>query len=112
MTVVKPGFAAELVTDKGRQYIFDDLICMTGFLREHPEVASQTPTLLVADFMEPAKWLPVQMAQLRRSPEFHTPMNGQVAAFSTEIAAQAATRQLQQGGQMLTWNDVGHLQIR
>lgn len=112
MTVVKPGFAAELVTSKGRQYIFDDLICLAGFLREHPEVASQNPSLLVADFMEPAKWLPIQSAKLVRSPEFHSPMNGQVAAFATEAAAEAATRQLRQGGQMLTWNDVGQLQAR
>jgi copper chaperone NosL len=112
MTVVKPGFAAELVTSKGRQYIFDDLICLAGFLREHPEVASRNPSLLVADFMEPAKWLPIQAAHLVRSPEFHTPMNGQVAAFATESAAQGASGQLRQGGQMLTWNDVSQLQVR
>ncbi|MFC7671192.1 hypothetical protein ACFQT0_30195 [Hymenobacter humi] len=65
------------MTGKGRQYVFDDLRCMANFLREHPEVAGPGPRLLVADFNEPATWLPVQDAHLVRSPAFHTPMNGQ-----------------------------------
>ncbi|GAB3319366.1 hypothetical protein GCM10027511_29890 [Hymenobacter humi] len=112
MTVVRPEFAAELVTGKGRQYVFDDLRCMANFLREHPEVAGPGPRLLVADFNEPATWLPVQDAHLVRSPAFHTPMNGQLAAFATPAAAQAAQRQLSQPHQLISWHEVAQLPVR
>lgn len=112
MTVVKPNFAAELVTAKGRQYVFDDLLCLANFLREHPEVAGPAPQLLVADFNEPARWLPVPQARLVRSPAFHSPMNGQLAAFATDAAAQAAQRQLSPPHQLITWHELAQQPVR
>ncbi|GAA4383822.1 nitrous oxide reductase accessory protein NosL [Hymenobacter koreensis] len=111
MTVVKAEFAAQLVTGKGRQYVFDDLLCLASFLRENPEVAGPAPQLLVADFSEPATWLPVEQAQLLRSTAFRSPMNGQLAAFATAAAAQAAEGKLSQPAKIISWNDVGQLQV-
>jgi hypothetical protein len=66
----------------------------------------------VADFNKPATWLPVQQARLVHSPAFHSPMNGQLAAFATDAAAQAAQRQLRQPRQLIPWHEVAQLPVR
>lgn len=44
-------YAAEIVTKKGRAYKFDDLICMTAFLKEEP--GFQVKDIYVSDFNPP-----------------------------------------------------------
>jgi hypothetical protein len=36
MTVTHAPFAAQIMTSKGRQYVFDDLGCMVSYIKENP----------------------------------------------------------------------------
>ncbi len=106
MQVATAEYAAELVTAKGRQYVFDDVICMAGFLREQPATAGTGPQVFVADFNQPAHWLAVARASFVRSPALQTPMHGQTAAFASAAEAQTAAQKLTPPGEQLTWSSL------
>ena len=106
MRVMTAEYAAELVTRKGRQYVFDDAVCLVSFLRAQPAVAEQAHQLLVADYNHPTHWLPVAEAAFMRSPQLRTPMNGQTAAFASNAEAQSAAHKLNPPGEILSWLNV------
>ncbi len=103
MQITAPQYAAELVTKKGRQYVFDDLSCLVRFLNEEPAIAGQAAQLLAADYRQPTRWVPVTEAAFVRSAQLRTPMNGQTVALATDTAAQTLSQQLRPAGTPLTW---------
>jgi len=78
MNVSDPRFASQLVTAKGRKYLFDDLRCMRDYMAEHPGEGDHP---YVADFCSPGSWIPLATATLLESPDFRSPMGGNMAAF-------------------------------
>lgn len=106
MQITAPQYAAELVTVKGRQYVFDDLACLLAFMGEASSIAFQDPQLLAADFRQPSRWLPVQQAVFVRSAQLRTPMNGHTVAFASATEARTTAAKLNPAGAILTWSDV------
>lgn len=81
MTVSHAPFAAQIMTSKGRQYVFDDLACMVTYLKEHPQ--DEGSGFYVADFTNPSSFLDVHQAKLMESDSLRSPMRGNMAAFSS-----------------------------
>lgn len=103
MVISDGRFAAQLVTEKGRSYAFDDLGCMLNFMRAGG-IAGATGAQWVADFEDDARWLPVEDAFYVHSEALRTPMSGGLAAHATLAAAEALEREI--GGRILRWSDV------
>jgi copper chaperone NosL len=105
MLVSENRFAAQLVTDRGRSYVFDSIECMAEFLDEAVEVPEdRVRSLWVTDFSEPGQWLDVGEAHFLRSEELRSPMGLNLSAH----AAQAGAREHREafGGELLTWTEV------
>lgn len=102
MTIMNPHFAAQVVSQRGRQYVFDDVACMVGFRKDHPEILFKN--YYVADFCPPYQWLPVDKAMMMQSDSLRSPMGGNVAGFSNADSAHVYQAKL--GAVPIAWADV------
>jgi len=108
MLVSENRFASQLVTDRGRQYVFDSIECMAEFLDEGAEVSEErVGSLWVTDFTRPGEWLEAGQAHFLRSDELRSPMGMGLSAFADEAAARE--HQAEHGGEILAWTEVRSL---
>ncbi len=79
MTIADGRFAAELITDKGKVFKFDDLSCMIRFSKENKnQVYTQK---YVNDYTKNNILIDAESALFIYSPNVRSPMHGDVAAF-------------------------------
>lgn len=105
MTVVQPGYAAQLVLRTGKAHIFDDPGCLAAFVREGTVAPESIHSLWVNDFLSPdAPPLRVEEAVFLRSDSLRTPMNHGVAALRPGPGADSLANAL--GGRLVRWHDV------
>jgi copper chaperone NosL len=100
MVIGDEHYAAQLTTERGRSYAFDDVACMAAFI-----AAADSDTYRgqwVADFDNPGEWLPVEDAVFLKSPSLRTPMGGGASAHRSEEAARALLAEA--GGATMNWN--------
>jgi copper chaperone NosL len=82
MNISDGRFGAEVKTNKGRDYKFDDLSCMLEYIKEN----RNTPfaSIYIHDFSKENVLIPAETAHYVHSSSIRSPMNGQTAAFATE----------------------------
>ena len=102
MTIMDPKFGAELITQKGRIYKFDDPICLAGFLKDGTVEEKAVKQIVFIDFQNNANFIDAAAVRFVVSPQIKSPMNGNAAAFGSE--QQAAATLAQTGGELVTWN--------
>jgi copper chaperone NosL len=102
MTVSDERYGTELITRKGRAYMFDSVECMANFyLRQDPaEVAS----MWVTDFRSPGQLIPLEEAVFLRSLELRSPMGMNLTAFGEGAEPSALLRDY--GGEVLDWEGI------
>jgi copper chaperone NosL len=88
MGVSDPRFGAELVSNKGKVYVFDDVKCMTGFMKQQPEGNTSWKHQLVSDYTDAKKLLNINRAYLVSTASVKSPMGGNILAFTDAAAAQ------------------------
>jgi copper chaperone NosL len=103
MTLTDARFGVELVSSKGKVYIFDDTGCAIRAMQQEPALQKNS-ALYIAAFDVPGKLVAVDHANLLKSVNIHGPMNGQIAAFTTAEARKQAQQTL--SGDMLAWKDL------
>ncbi|MCB0659335.1 MAG: nitrous oxide reductase accessory protein NosL [Saprospiraceae bacterium] len=87
MNISEPHFGAELITEKGRVYKFDDIYCMAEFKKENPEKNSTRH--YVHNYLGDNELIPVESASFLKGGELKSPMAGNIAAFKTSQEAQS-----------------------
>ena len=102
MTIIDDRYAAELITDKGKAYKFDDIICM----RQYKSADNQENALyFVEDYLKKeAGAINATTAIYLQHPFFRSPMNGNYAAFATQNDAATIADSLQV--QMVKWEEL------
>ena len=109
MTIMDPKFGAELITDKGKIYKFDDVICLQHFIKSGEVKQDNIRHQLVINFEKENEFLDISQAVFLVSPGIKSPMGSQAAAFSTREAAEKYNSTLQ--GELLSWKELsGKLQ--
>ncbi len=88
MTITDVKYAAQLITDKGRAYKFDDLSCMTMYESSNPDKATNAKTYVV-DFPS-GEFLEKSRATFVKGGSIKSPMGGNTQAFRDKAAAQKA----------------------
>lgn len=88
MSISEKRYAAELIDDDGQVFKFDDIGCMTNFLKQKRTNASIQATF-VMDF-DRREWVKAENAFYVHSSELKTPMNGGIVAFTDQSNAEAA----------------------
>lgn len=81
MTLMDSKFGAELVTDKGKVFIFDDVNCMLQYMDSEDGKSQTYKHILVTDYLNPGVLLDANLAYYLKSEEFKTPMASNIVAF-------------------------------
>lgn len=81
MTISDGKFAAQLITEKGRYYNFDDVSCMVLFSKSSPVPAKR---YFIGNYLKASELLPVESVFFLKGDAIKSPMRGNVAAFGSE----------------------------
>lgn len=82
MIISDKRFAAQLIDQKGTALKFDDVGCMSDYLKESGQEGPKPLAIYVADFAT-GKWLDAGKAAYLLNPELRSPMGYNIAAFRT-----------------------------
>ena len=87
MTVSDNRFGVILVTEKGKNYIFDDPQCLTSFLHSPKNSRLKKSSIYFTNFTGAHLLVNANEAFIIKSQQIHGPMNGSFAAFSNKDSA-------------------------
>lgn len=102
MTIVDKQHSAQMVTTKGKPYLFDAIECMVPFINENPE--KEAGLLLVADFKNPGKLINAKSAYYLISPSIPSPMGAFLSAFHSKEDAKSIKES--KGGKLFTFEEL------
>ena len=102
MTISNSKFAAQLITQKGRHYKFDDIACMIQFAKSNTVVPYEA--FFVNDYLKDNSFIPVEKSFLLKGGTINSPMRGNCAAFATMGKQQEYQNQLH--AEAITWKEV------
>lgn len=103
MPIADSKLGAELITEKGRVYKFDDIACLLQYKKAHPE--PQARLLFVADY-ETGKLIDASMASYVAHASIKSPMQGNTAAFANKVAAEKFAAKVQ--AVATTWSEIAN----
>lgn len=103
MTLTQSGFGGELVTEKGKVLVFDDMNCLVSYYTGEGK-SEELAFTLVVDYENPADFLNAGQTFFVKSDSLRSPMAGNVAAFKT--FDRAAKFKRSKGGILLGWAEV------
>lgn len=103
MTIVDAKFGAEIITQKGKAFKFDDLHCLVGYMKKENVLETDLAHIVVNDYKNAGAFVPVQKAFFIKSENFKSPMRGDIATFKSEADA-AMARPV--NAQSMNWSEV------
>ena len=104
MGISDKKYSAALLTTKGRTYKFDDIVCLSEFVKSDFIPKTEQKEVFFSDFSDPDRLLPSGEAFLLESPSLKGPMRGHVAAFSDLESLREVQAQLE--GEVRRWKDI------
>jgi len=104
MLIMDPKFGAEIITLKGKIFLFDDIICMLNFIEESDLKQTDVAEVYVIDYNNQTDLIDAHTAFYVKSDLIKSPMAGGLAAFSTQ--EQRHIQQQKWQGQELTWDEI------
>ena len=105
MIVSDPRFGAQLVTRKGKVLKFDDVGCMSDFIRQGGVARAEVLHQFVSDFTRPNAFIPVEQAFFLKNDELRSPMRSDCAAFASEAELLKTKGELG-AGEMARWTSI------
>lgn len=106
MSIVRKTHAAQMITEKGKQYKFDAIECMINFIKEEPQ-KYKNATFLVANYNEPGEMIPAEKANYLISKNLPSPMGEYLTAFASVDGAQQAQKKLD--GKIYSWDQLNRV---
>lgn len=104
MTITDAKFGAELITQKGKIFKFDDVHCMLSFLKTKNVEEKEISGIYLVDFSSNHQFVKSTEAQLLQSESLRSPMNGNIAAFSNQDSMQKMMQQY--NGKQISWSEL------
>jgi copper chaperone NosL len=92
------------MSNKGKSFKFDDVHCLSSFLKNGGVWRNELAGVYFSDFAEKGSWIKSDSALLLSSDSLRSPMGGNLAAFATEQGIDEAMREF--NGQKLKWEDI------
>ena len=92
MTIHDQRYAAELVTQKHKVYLFDAIECLAAFVEDERVEPGATHSLWVTDYARPGTLIDAQTAVFVQDAMFDSPMAAHLAAFQSRAEAPPASR--------------------
>ena len=104
MTLSDEQYGAELVTTKGKVYVFDSVECLAAHQLEEAVATEDVHSLWVVDFQDPPNLVEVNKAFFLHSRDLRSPMGLNLTAFGPDITQQAVSHSFY--GEILDWDSV------
>ena len=106
MNIADNHFGAEIVSNDGEIFKFDDMHCLTTFLKENNLTKNNIKAMYSANFCGNHDLIKAdENLLLYKSDLLHSPMNGNIAAFDNRDSL-AAVRTKFEGGMPLNWDEL------
>ena len=105
MTLTDKRFGAEIVTQKGKVFKFDDLNCLVNFLKSGEVPAENIAQTLSVNFKKTGQFVDVHQAFFLENEAIKSPMRADVASFSEQKDLDAVKAEIG-GGKELNWEGV------
>ncbi len=104
MTIIDARYGAELVTDKGKVYKFDDILCLKQYLSANSVDEGQIQVFVEKYTEQQNDVIDARQATYVQHEYFASPMNGNYAAFVNLETAKPYADSLQVS--MLDWSNI------
>jgi copper chaperone NosL len=104
MTISDNRFGAEILTNKGKTYKFDDVQCAISFLREQQEIKNSLKEIYFTDFSDPHSLIPSGSAFILKSEKLQAPMGGFYSAFKSMENLNKVKQEFQ--GSVTNWKEM------
>lgn len=92
MTITDQRFAAEMVTTKGKVYVYDAVECLAATINAKTVPENEVSSIWVMRYDAPGTFIDAAKAWYLRSEEVRSPMGLNLAAFETEAQYAAAAK--------------------
>lgn len=102
MGIADGKYGAEVITQKGRVYKFDDIACMTSYCKENH--TTKFKGYYIHDHAQENILIPAETAFFITGGAIKTPMHGEVVGFSEEDKAKEFL--IKYGAEKVEWKDV------
>ena len=102
MSIADGKYGAEVITQKGRVYKFDDIMCMANYVKENSD--TKFTAYYVHDYTQVNQLIPAETAFFLSGGDIHSPMRGNVVAFSSEKDAKHFAEKLK--AETITWDAI------
>jgi copper chaperone NosL len=99
MSIADRNFGAEIITDKGKVYKFDDTHCLATFRKKNID-SNIIKHVYFVNFLDPHNFIDAGHVFLLKSNELHSPMGGNTAAFDSKEKLNI-TQQKVQGNEII-----------
>jgi len=83
MSIADRNFGAEIITDKGKVYKFDDTHCFATFRKKNID-SNIVKHVYFVNFLDPHNFIDADHVFLLESNDLHSPMGGNTAAFDSK----------------------------
>lgn len=104
MTISDIRFGAEIITQKGKIFKFDDPQCAISFLSAHPEINTSLREIYFTDFFDSHSLLPSGTSYFLKSEKLRGPMGGMYTAFKSMENLNKV--KLEFTGSVVKWNEM------
>lgn len=106
MTISDARFGGEIITTKGKVHKFDDMHCLTSFLKENNTAKADIKNMYAVNFCGNHDLIKAdENLLLYKTDLLHSPMNGNIAAFNNRDSLAAVMNDLK-GGMPLNWDEL------
>lgn len=104
MTITDKKFGAEIETKKGKLYKFDDIHCITSFLKSNTVKDADIKNIYIVDFSSAGNLILATQSFFLRSENIQGPMGSHVAAFASEDSLRSFQQRF--NGNQVNWNEI------
>jgi copper chaperone NosL len=104
MSIVDQRFGCEIVTQKGKIYMFDAVECMVNYLDENVEDESKLKLMLTNTYDAPGKLTDVKMCTYLQSEQMPSPMGMYLNPFRD--SGLASKSQEENTGKLMDWTEL------
>ena len=104
MTLTDSRFGAEIITQKGKVFIFDDVVCLKAYKQNNFKDPGDIKEIVFVNFLNKDQFLSVDKAFFLKSEALKSPMGSNIAAFETIQEIEKVSADFT--GESLLWTDI------
>lgn len=101
MTISNPHFGAEIITQKGKAFKYDDIACMISFMSQKKIKTEDIKDIYSTDFCNDHQLINIKNSFFFKSEKLRSPMGGNTASFSNLDSLNVYLKEF--NGSAVTW---------